>query len=101
LEETSVVVDFRGRLIAVLATPLARESYPVRLRDMGKMASLVTIGIEDARFWRHPGIDPWAAAGAVLRNLRNGRVLSGASTITQQLIKISSNRDARTLGEGL
>jgi penicillin-binding protein 1C len=34
---------------------------------------------------------------AALRNLRNGRVISGASTITQQLIKISSARRERTL----
>lgn len=93
---TSVLADFRGRTIAVLATPLARESYPIRLRDMGKWLPLATIGIEDARFWKHPGVDLWAAAGAGLRNLQNGRVISGASTITQQLIKISSDRNTRT-----
>jgi penicillin-binding protein 1C len=96
LAGTPVVADIRGRTIAVLATPRARESYPVRLRDMGEWLPLVTVGIEDARFWKHRGVDPLAAAGAFLRNLRNGRVISGASSITQQLIKISSDRDART-----
>ena len=93
---TPVVADLRGRTIAVLATPVARESYPVRLREMGEWLPMVTVGIEDARFWKHRGVDPLAAAGAFLRNLRNGRVTSGASTITQQLIKISSDREART-----
>ncbi len=35
--------------------------------------------------------------GALLRNLQSGRVISGASTITQQLIKIFSENPARTL----
>jgi penicillin-binding protein 1C len=96
LAGTPVVADIRGQTIAVLATPRARESYPVRLREMGEWLPVATVGIEDARFWKHRGVDPLAAAGALLRNLRNGRVISGASTITQQLIKISSDRDART-----
>jgi penicillin-binding protein 1C len=94
---TPVVADIRGRAIAVLATPLARESYPVGLKEMGKWLPMVTVGIEDARFWNHHGLDLRAAARAFLRNLRNGRVISGASTITQQLIKLSSDRNARTL----
>ena len=94
---TPRVTDLPGRTIAVLPTPLARESYPLKLRDMGEWLPAVTVGIEDARFWKHHGVDFHAAAGAALRNLRNGRVISGASTITQQVIKVSSRRDGRTL----
>ena len=94
---TPIVTDLRGRTIAVLPTPLARESYPAKLRDMGEWLPAATVAIEDARFWKHRGVDFYAAAGAALRNLRNGCVISGASTITQQVIKISSRRDGRTL----
>ncbi|HEY5953432.1 MAG TPA: transglycosylase domain-containing protein, partial [Terrimicrobiaceae bacterium] len=92
---TTVFSDMRGTTIAVLPTPDARESYPVKLRDMGEWLPVATVGIEDARFWEHNGVDFRAVAGAALRNLRNGRVISGASTITQQVIKISSPRDGR------
>ena len=92
---TTVFSDMRGTTIAVLPTPDARESYPVTLRDMGEWLPAATVGIEDARFWKHNGVDFRAVAGAALRNLRNGRVISGASTITQQVIKISSPRDGR------
>ena len=94
---TPIITDSQGKTIAVLPTPLARESYPVRLKDAGLWMPMVTVGIEDARFWKHRGVDVYAAAAAALRNLRNGRVISGASTITQQLIKISSARRERTL----
>ena len=93
---TPVIVDFRGRSLAVLATSSARESYPEHLREMGEWLPLATIGIEDRRFWSHPGVDLCATAGALLRNLQRGRVVSGASTITQQLIKMSSETSART-----
>ena len=96
---TPVIVDFRGRLLAVVATPFARESYPERLREMGEWLPLATAGIEDRRFWSHPGVDLLATAGALLGNLQRGRVVSGASTITQQLIKMSSHNPARTFPE--
>ena len=93
---TPVIMDFRGRSLAVLATSFARESYPERLRDMGEWLPRATVGLEDRRFWSHPGVDLRATAGALLRNIQRGRVVSGASTITQQLIKMSSENPART-----
>jgi len=46
------------------------------------------IALEDNRFYRHPGVDPVAAARAARDNLRSGRVVSGASTITMQLARL-------------
>lgn len=94
---TPVVTDRRARPLAVLATPIAREAYPGTLREFGPWLPLATIAIEDHRFRQHRGVDWHALAGAALRNLANGRVISGASTITQQLVKISSPPGPRTL----
>jgi penicillin-binding protein 1C len=47
-----------------------------------------TIAAEDARFWRHPGVDPMAISRAALRNARARRVVQGGSTITQQVAKL-------------
>jgi penicillin-binding protein 1C len=96
---TPVIMDFRGRPLAVLGTRLARESYPKRLRDMGEWLPRATVGVEDKRFWSHPGLDLWATAGALLRNMQTGCVVSGASTITQQLVKMFSRNRARTFSE--
>jgi penicillin-binding protein 1A len=46
-----------------------------------------TIALEDRRFYRHWGIDLIGVARATLNNLRHGRVVQGASTITQQLAR--------------
>jgi len=94
---TPVIEDMRGRSLAVLPTEASRECYPLPLREVGRWMPLATVAIEDHRFWDHEGIDFHATTGAVLRNLTNGRIISGASTITQQLVKLASGRTARTL----
>lgn len=43
---------------------------------------------EDRRFGYHPGIDPLAIIRAFFQNLKAGRVVSGASTIHQQLVRL-------------
>ena len=98
---TRVLADTRGRPFFVEANDRARECYPLPLREMGPWIPLATVGIEDHRFWTHGGIDFPATAGATLRNLRNLRIVSGASTLTQQLVKISSGRNTRTFAAKL
>jgi len=63
---------------------------------MGHWLPAVTIALEDHRFASHFGVDPGAASGALWRNARTGRILSGGSTITQQLIKVASRRTGRS-----
>lgn len=55
-----------------------------------------TLAAEDRRFFSHGGVDLQAIARAAVGNLRSGRVTSGASTLTQQLIKISRGSGKRT-----
>lgn len=93
---TPVVEDMRGRELAILPTETARECYPRPLTAVGQWLPLATVAIEDHRFWQHEGVDFHATTGAALRNLRNRRIISGASTITQQLVKLASGRTART-----
>ncbi len=54
------------------------------------------IAVEDRRFFRHVGIDPWGLARAMARNLSSGRMVEGGSTITQQLAKTSFTGADRT-----
>ncbi|MFZ2488843.1 MAG: transglycosylase domain-containing protein [Anaerolineae bacterium] len=66
--------------------------------DEGKQTSLAfkaipaacwqaTVAVEDSRFFEHPGVDVLAIGRAALQNLQNRTVISGASTITQQLAR--------------
>lgn len=57
------------------------------------------ISFEDKRFSYHPGVDPLALGRAAFANLEEGHIVSGGSTITMQVIRLSRKRPARTIGE--
>ncbi len=50
------------------------------------------ISAEDKRFFHHPGFDPFAIARAAYINLKYGRTISGASTISQQAVRLLNPR---------
>lgn len=52
---------------------------------------------EDASFFRHHGFAPWAIRDALVENLRAGRYVRGASTITMQLVKNAFLHREKTL----
>ncbi len=54
------------------------------------------LAAEDADFYRHEGLDWWGIARAAVANLRAGAVRQGASTITQQVVKIFLLSSERT-----
>jgi penicillin-binding protein 1C len=93
---TLTLLDCRGREIAELASPEARTQFPVSLNQMGPWLPRVTVALEDRRFQEHHGIDWRATLAACARNLRSAHIVSGASTITQQLVKLASNRERRS-----
>lgn len=52
---------------------------------------------EDQYFFQHPGINPLAIGRAMANNLQQQRVVSGASTLTMQLARLSYGKSARSL----
>src|SRR5262249_37678093 len=77
-----------------------RFAHTVEVSEVPANLIHAMLAAEDKRFFDHHGIDVAALARAVTGNLRHGRVTSGASTITQQLVKISDPRP-RTLATKL
>jgi penicillin-binding protein 1C len=73
-----------------------RFAREVSLRDVPPTLVRALLAAEDKRFFEHGGVDALALSRAVFGNVRHGRVTSGASTITQQLVKIAEPRP-RTL----
>lgn len=59
------------------------------------------IRFEDRKFYYHPGIDPFALGRAVIQNLRARKIVSGASTLSMQVVRLSRKDEKRTLWEKL
>lgn len=69
---------------------------PVPLAHIAPVMRRAVVVAEDSRFWRHEGVDTEAIRGAMEYNLEQGRVVYGASTISQQTTKnlfLSGTRD--------
>ncbi len=77
-----------------------RFSREVTLAEVPKHFVHAVLAAEDKRFYQHAGVDLFATTRAVANAVTQGHVTSGASTITQQLIKIAERRP-RTLATKL
>jgi penicillin-binding protein 1C len=62
--------------------------YPVTVDEVSPLYLQALLTYEDRWFWRHPGINPPALLRAGVQWLRNGRVVSGGSTLTMQVARI-------------
>jgi len=99
---STLVVDREGRLLReVLSAEDARGRW-VALSDLSPHLVDATVHAEDRRFWDHAGLDGLAIGRSIAVNARSGRAVTGASTITQQTVKLTLQREApRTLGTKL
>ncbi|PNL90764.1 transglycosylase domain-containing protein [Aerococcus viridans] len=58
--------------------------------DISQTTFDAVTSIEDQRFMEHNGFDPIRIAGSFLANLKAGGIAQGGSTLTQQLVKLTS-----------
>ena len=82
----TIVTDRKGVLLADVGNH-GDHRLAVKLKDIAPVAIQATVAIEDRGFYTNPGFDISAIVRAAYDNLRAGRIVSGASTITQQLAK--------------
>lgn len=77
-------IDRNGDTIAVRGPRYGRA---VNLADLPPHVPRAFIAAEDKRFFEHDGADTQAMVRALISNTLSGRTVSGASTLTQQLVK--------------
>src|SRR5829696_495972 len=93
----SVVVEYRdGAPAHVFLAPDGRWRVPTPLSRLDPAYVPALLALEDSRFHVHAGVDPLAVARAAWLNLTRGRRVSGASTLTLQLVRVLEPRP-RTL----
>jgi penicillin-binding protein 1A len=94
MPERSAVYDANGELYSRFG---GENRLVVPLSSVSEWFIKALLAREDARFWKHRGIDYRSTLRAVLVNVRAGETKQGASTITQQLARNVCDLRARTL----
>jgi penicillin-binding protein 1C len=89
LEDTSNIVSFENKNWAYVTTNKSGKwRFKVKIKDIDPRFVHLLIAYEDQRFYSHYGIDPLAMFRAFAQWIVEGRIISGASTITMQLAKL-------------
>lgn len=86
MPERTVVYDFKGE---VLGRMHGENRIVVTLSEVSPWFVKALLAREDARFYSHSGIDYVGVARAAVRNVKDGRIVQGASTLTMQLARNS------------
>lgn len=86
------IVDRHGELLRELPTDHGRRGRPLVLADMGERLVQATLTSEDRDFFAHDGVDRAAILRAIEQNVTHVQFVSGASTVTQQLVKLLDTR---------
>lgn len=81
------IFDREGRMLYEVIEPSGGKKTLIPLDEIPANFINATLAAEDIRFYEHGGVDAGAIARAVFFNVREGRIVSGASTITQQLVR--------------
>ena len=95
-----VLFSAEGRLLGARTAADGQWRFPPGERVPERFFR-VLVRFEDKRFFGHPGVDPLAGARALRQNLRSGKVASGASTITMQVVRLARKNRPRTYFEKL
>ena len=85
--QTTQIFDRNGTLLYELQDPDGGKRTVIPLARVSQDVINATIATEDKDFYTNPGFDPIGIGRAVWSNFATGEIVSGASTITQQLAK--------------
>lgn len=86
------VVDENGETLRIFLSADGFHRLSTSVNDVDPDYLKLLIAYEDRRFYEHSGVDAKAVVRAALQALSNGRIISGASTLTMQTARLLEPR---------
>ena len=93
---STVIEDRNGELLGARIASDGQWRFPPSDNEVPEKFRVAIIEFEDRWFPYHPGVNPVAIVRAAIGNIKAGKVTSGGSTITMQVIRLSRGKE-RTL----
>lgn len=97
---STIIVDKDHKLLGAHIANDEQWRFPAKAQLPPKFTAAL-IAYEDKRFYQHHGIDFLALARATWLNLSNGRIVSGGSTLSMQVIRMARHNQSRTFKQKL
>ena len=94
-DRTSIIYDGQSDVVTRLHG--VQDRTWVSISELQPSTVYAFISSEDARFFEHEGVDVIRIAGAIVADIKAGSYVQGASTISQQLIKLSHLTSEKTI----
>ena len=94
-DRTSIIYDGQSDMVTRLHG--VQDRTWVSISELQPSTVYAFISAEDARFFEHEGVDVIRIAGAIVADIKAGSYVQGASTISQQLIKLSHLTSEKTI----
>ena len=89
---STVVESAEGELLGARIADDGQWRFPPSTEVPERFATAL-VQFEDKRFWWHPGVDLLAIGRAFKDNIKEGHTVSGGSTITMQVIRLSRGKE--------
>lgn len=94
-DRTSIIYDGQSDVVTRLHG--VQDRTWVSVSELQPSTVYAFISAEDVRFFEHEGVDVIRIAGAIVADIKAGSYVQGASTISQQLIKLSHLTSEKTI----
>ena len=86
--DNTILLDRNSRVLRFLPDEKGERHLNIGMDEISDYVKEAFIAIEDKRFYSHSGFDPLAIGRALRDNMLHGRIVSGASTISQQTVRL-------------
>ena len=93
---SSILLSKEGKLLGAHISEDGQWRFPP-LKTIPEKFKKSIVAFEDKRFYQHIGVDPLAIARALKLNINAGKVVSGGSTLSMQVIRLASHNPERSL----
>jgi penicillin-binding protein 1C len=96
----TVITDEQNNLLDATIANDGQYRFPEVDSIPTKFAKCI-VAFEDKHFYQHPGVNPFSFWRALVQNVKAKKIISGGSTITMQVIRLSRKGQSRTIFEKL
>lgn len=99
--QSTILVDCKGHTLRKILSSREGTSIKIHYSKLPSYLIDAVILSEDKRFFSHWGIDFLALSRALWQNIKGRKIVSGASTLTQQMVRLTRNYPRTYFGKAL